>query len=928
MLGESKNLALENADECLILDHIGERMKKKQGASLLLIPLAVSVVIVLLNLFTPFEAVERRLYDLLLNLRPAVPEHPSILLIDVDDQAIAKVGTWPWGRNLMADGLITLREFGAFYAVFDIEYVDKSPLGVNAEVLNQEIPAALSAEFGAVQQNVADLFTALRERRISLAQAGGFIKDLDDLTEASKASLLKKIGQVARNNDEFLGRSARLFQHAYFTINLLPETDPTIDKQLRDQATEKLGIANVLAAPDYKLRAEDARPTIWPILGRAAGAGFPNVVIDEDGVRRRIEVIKGYKGRWFPQLGVSALLAWMGNPAIELSARGILLKAARLPGGETKDVRIPLDARGQMLINWPRKDFIHSFRHMSFYELVRHKQLEHDLAQNLAAMADAGYLLNYSKDGGAFLKDYKDAEAILARALDTEKPELLPDYYRLRESYFAAALFFLRGDSETRIQADIDSVIANPKTGENQKNDYRTVKNEVTSIFTEARKQAEELATLRSGLKERLAGAFCIIGQTGTSTTDIGVNPFAKEYMNVGTHASVVNTILTGRFLNELPWWYSAIAGVIVAFIITFITRNVKPLTSLLVGAGGFVLILAGGSAFFIFTGRYLAILTPGLIVLLTFLVLAMVNFLLTAQDRAFIRNAFGHYLSNDVINEILADPDKLKLGGEKKYMTAIFTDVKGFSTVSEKMDPTDLVHLLNLYLSEMSDIVLDLKGTIDKYEGDAIISFFGAPLEMKDHARRGCLAAIRMKRTEEELNRKFLADSLTPAPLLTRIGVHTGDMVVGNMGTKTKFNYTMMGSNVNLAARLEGVNKQYGTWILTSETAQTQAGADIFTRRLDRVRVVGINEPVRLYEIIEEASRIPAAMKEAVEVFHSGLTWFEKKDWGRASKDFSTVLRMRPDDGPAKKYLERCNGYKSAPPADSWDGVFNLSEK
>jgi adenylate cyclase len=227
-----------------------------------------------------------------------------------------------------------------------------------------------------------------------------------------------------------------------------------------------------------------------------------------------------------------------------------------------------------------------------------------------------------------------------------------------------------------------------------------------------------------------------------------------------------------------------------------------------------------------------------------------------------------------------------------------------------------------------MSDIVLDLMGTIDKYEGDAIISFFGAPLEMNDHARRACLAAIRMKRTEEVLNKKFLADSLTPAPLLTRIGINTGDMVVGNMGTKRKMDYTMMGSNVNLAARLEGVNKQYGTWILTSEITRAQAGDDIFTRRLDRVRVVGINEPVRLYEIIDEASQTAAEMKEAVEVFHSGLTWFEKKDWGRATKDFGTVLRMRPDDGPAKKYLQRCIDYKTKPPADTWDGVFNLSEK
>ena len=289
-----------------------------------------------------------------------------------------------------------------------------------------------------------------------------------------------------------------------------------------------------------------------------------------------------------------------------------------------------------MLINWPSEDFNHSFHHLSFYKLVQHKELERALAHTLSAMADAGYLLNYAQDGGAFLKQYTDAEAILANARDTEKPELLADYYKLRQSYFDAAFAFVNGDAETRIQADIDAVIAKPGTTASQKSDYTATKDEVTSTFAEARREAKELAALRTELKDRLAGSFCIIGQTGTGTTDIGVTPFDNKYMNVGTHASVVNTILSGRFLDELPWWYSAIAGVIVAFIITFITRNVKPLTSILVGLAGFVVIVACGSAFFILTGSHLPIVTPGLIVFLTFLVLAVVNFLPDRSGRTF----------------------------------------------------------------------------------------------------------------------------------------------------------------------------------------------------------------------------------------------------------------------------------------------------
>ena len=192
------------------------------------------------------------------------------------------------------------------------------------------------------------------------------------------------------------------------------------------------------------------------------------------------------------------------------------------------------------------------------------------------------------------------------------------------------------------------------------------------------------------------------------------------------------------------------------------------------------------------------------------------------------MRNAWGHYLSSEVINDLLANPEKLNLGGEKKFITAMFTDVRGFSTISEVLDPTALVHLINLYLTEMSDIILELRGTIDKYEGDAIISFFGAPVDLPDHARRACMAAIRMKRAETALNERFLAEKLAPSALHTRIGINTGEMTVGNMGTPQRMDYTMMGSSVNLAARLEGVNKQYGTWILISEITQDSARAGL----------------------------------------------------------------------------------------------------
>ncbi len=217
--------------------------------------------------------------------------------------------------------------------------------------------------------------------------------------------------------------------------------------------------------------------------------------------------------------------------------------------------------------------------------------------------------------------------------------------------------------------------------------------------------------------------------------------------MNVGTHASVVNTILSGKFLTTAPFWVSPLSALFFSYLVFIIIKRRSARSSIIIGFIIFVCILTVYSALFITTGIYFPMIIPALAVLITFIVHTMLTFVKTSKEKAFIKTAFGHYLSADVISQLIDNPDYLKLGGEKKLLTAMFTDVKGFSTISEKLDPTDLVKLLNDYLTSMSDIILDLQGTIDKYEGDAIISFFGAPVEFNDHAARACIAAVRMKK-------------------------------------------------------------------------------------------------------------------------------------------------------------------------------------
>jgi adenylate cyclase len=297
-------------------------------------------------------------------------------------------------------------------------------------------------------------------------------------------------------------------------------------------------------------------------------------------------------------------------------------------------------------------------------------------------------------------------------------------------------------------------------------------------------------------------------------------------------------------------------------------------------------------------------------------------------REKRFIRQAFSTYLSPNIVAELIADPSKLNLGGEKRAMTALFTDLRSFSTISENMDPTHLVQILNKYLTIMSNILMGNQGTIDKYIGDAIVAFFGAPIYHKDHAKLACMSALSMKWAEEELNSIILSEGLCSTPLFTRIGINTGEMVVGNMGSEKKMNYTVMGSAVNLAARIEGVNKFYETGIIISEFTKNQIDDSFLCRQLDRVRVSGLNTPILLYELVGLMEKTTQEELAFYDKWKEAITCFEQCDFSQALELFNKLAKERLNDRTASLYINRCNDFLKKPPAHDWDGVFNFTEK
>ncbi|MDR2257992.1 MAG: adenylate/guanylate cyclase domain-containing protein [Treponema sp.] len=449
---------------------------------------------------------------------------------------------------------------------------------------------------------------------------------------------------------------------------------------------------------------------------------------------------------------------------------------------------------------------------------------------------------------------------------------------------------------------------------------------------------------------EDFAGKYVFFGYNAPGLFDIFITPISSVYPGVGNHITMLDNLLQGDFIRESSLWVNMLtllAAVTLTSLIAFFSKRISLAISGIVLV--VILILGLGLGAYAFAGLWLPVVGPLAGVFAAFLAAALYNYATEGSQKRFIKSAFSQYLSPVYIDQLIANPEQLKLGGEKRNMSAIFTDVRSFSTISEALDdPEKLVELLNFYLTRMSNIVLENQGTIDKYEGDAIIAFFGAPIHMENHAVLACRSAVLMKRAEAELNREVISnglitekvlaalqhkgaamDSENPAPLYTRIGINSGDMVVGNMGTPSKMDYTIMGNNVNLAARLEGVNKQYNTGgILISEYTRKEIGDHFILRSLDRVRVVGIDTPLRLYELLDLREPASRSLLEKTGLWEEAIRSYEKQDFAGAGGIFQNLYAQNSRDLTAKLYLERCNMYLKTPPDKGWDAINNLTQK
>jgi adenylate cyclase len=419
-----------------------------------------------------------------------------------------------------------------------------------------------------------------------------------------------------------------------------------------------------------------------------------------------------------------------------------------------------------------------------------------------------------------------------------------------------------------------------------------------------------------------------VIASDATELKDVRPNPI-RTANDVGAHyhGTAIANILNDDFLTpRLSSWQAVPAALLLGVAAAWFAVAWGGLAGALFSAALLLAYWSGAALLFRYGNTVIDVAAGTSALLLVTLAAALIDYLFEARQKLFVTSAFGQYLSPKVVSELIEDPARLKLGGETRVMTAFFSDIKGFSGISERLSPAELVALLNDYLTEMCDVIGAHEGTIDKFEGDAIMAFWGAPVPSAEHALQACRAALEMQARLVMLRERLAAEGRPP--IVVRMGLNSGPMVVGNMGSRSKLNYTVMGDAVNLASRLEGANKFYGTGIMISEFTRELARDGIEVRELDLIRVVGKNEAIRIYELLALSGGVTPEVRRGVALFEEALGLYRARDFARAQALFDQVEQHLPDDAPARVYRERCAEFMREPPEQGWDGAFTAKAK
>ncbi len=891
--------------------------------SFIYIPLAA----VLISSTLLFSTADKKLSDYFQRPLKSTAESPSVMMINVDDTTIEKIGNWPLPRDTYASAILNLKDLKARDIVFDLSFLDNSPTIVDQNYIEKELPDTIRRDFE------------------SLKKTSASVNQVEN-------NVLINVSRSIKHVDQDLADSLGVVGNATLAITMvnydaLPESEQEFMET--SVALQNVSVIKDTLTPEFK----SISPAIPVLMHKNPNSGFVNADVDPDNYLRRLHLVAKCNGKYYGQLVFNSILKYYKNPEVVISNKSIVLKDAVIgtndDGSEIKkNVLIPRSQDGSVIIKYPKKVY-NGYKQDSLWNIYRLSSLEKDVVVAMRDMNENG-LLSYMEDSPVDIYDAIDwlyGEILAGRTSDEVNFDIYSEY---KTAWIESMTLALSDDNKNVLLESIKGT-----------EDEAELASYINSAFESYSESLNGYIHSRQDVAKKVEGTICIIGTTATSTSDWGITQYEEHYPNPGVHYSLANMLLSRDFVDDSPVWISILAALIFCFCYSFGASKIKGtgrqiLTGILATfLSAFILLV-----YFLVTRQYIGAVVPIVSVFFTFVVTTILGFLTASKDKKFITNAFSQCLSKEVVNEIVANPSSFKLGGQRLEMTAIFTDIQKFSGFSELLSASQLVALLNYYLTKMSDIIMDERGTVDKYEGDAIIALVGAPLKMDDHAIRAVSASLKMKAAEAVMNKEILDIAASPKPdnmdqdlydaftvmvqnhrtIFTRIGLNSGEMIAGYMGSENKKNYTMMGNNVNLASRLEGVNKQYSTGgILISEATRNLLGDRFVVRRLDRVRVVNVNTPIRLYEPLAERSAAGENLLDYVARWEDAVDLFETQKYDQALEIFKKLSEERPADNTAKYYIKLLENFfcKGKYPVEAdgvgveympEDGVFKLLQK
>ena len=923
----------------------GEPKRQEQVIQLVLGP-AVGLLVFLFSLTEVYERAELVTYDSRFNMRTSVfgapPINPNLGTIDIDEESIQHEGRYQdWTRDKYTDVVRLLDRYGARLIGFDIFFLEPSTKLVSEEQI-RSLPRIDAGSIDALlaRSDYDEMF------RRAIGDAGNVY-----------------LGQtlvVAHGEEDGAGMErSSLSQDQRAALDTIRARSPRL---MVDPKTSELR------------QAFDFSPPVRALREAARGFAYAQTVPDVDGARRRYPLVYQYEDVVFPsmalamacdilQVPITAVEVWPGDC--------VRLPGAHMADGSVRDLEVPIDDFGNMHVNWTGRfrDTFNHYPHMALRRASARADRQALLDDIKRFVADDPSLNEPKRLVGPVLRaGYKDRDVIFEvfrvwaqivgiDAALTANPDLtgqsfwksngvdVPDqnqemlFDQLRLTRLVAER--LVADPEI---ASADLVAALP---EHDPVLVRQSEEFVRGILIDGAVPSTarplfffpyERYEARDGHSAFIspadvAGKVLFYGLTAPGTHDINVTPVQGNYPMVGIYPNVLSTILEGQFIRRMPPWSDALLILALGVLLSLVIPGLRVLT-------GAVLVLClvvfyTLVVFFTFThaGLRLEFVAPLTTLIAGYLALTIYGYVIKEKEKEFVQGAFGHYLSPAVVDQIMTNPDMVnQLGGEERVMTAFFSDIASFTTISESFQPAGLVAFINSYLSEMCDIIEEYGGTIDKFEGDAIVGFFGAPVYYDDHAVRGCLACVDQQRRMIEVRERWARDTNLPQALQqlraewegagrvfchVRMGLTAGPMVVGNMGSKTRNDYTMMGDTVNLAARFESGQKIYGTGIMVNDAIYEAVKDQVETRRLDVILVVGKEEPVTAYEVLDRKGQLSQTKADVLALFQEGLDLYDRFEFSQAHKVFLRAAELDPSDGPSELYADRCEDFAENPPED-----------